>query len=245
MPECHKSLPTPSVYHLCLVPAGQDRHQPRLRPTAPRLCPVAATLHLMEPLGSAGTAALACKVLAETGSAGFLPQTHIPTPHPWEQEDDTGEVAILSHWKRPSESTLGLPPEDHIHSPPSSPWQPPPVPHVVASRVWLEWDHVVCHLRDRPPTSMCRPRVPLRLQATALHRVPACLVSLSPMERHLTGLQFLAITNKSADCDKTGEIRHPCPVPYLRRKHSIQSSPIKVSSGPQIPSWSAIFFQPF
>ncbi|XP_059978095.1 uncharacterized protein LOC132504559 isoform X2 [Lagenorhynchus albirostris] len=207
MPECHKSLPTPSVYHLCLVPAGQDRHQPRLRPTAPRLCPVAATLHLME--------------------------------------DDTGEVAILSHWKRPSESTLGLPPEDHIHSPPSSPWQPPPVPHVVASRVWLEWDHVVCHLRDRPPTSMCRPRVPLRLQATALHRVPACLVSLSPMERHLTGLQFLAITNKSADCDKTGEIRHPCPVPYLRRKHSIQSSPIKVSSGPQIPSWSAIFFQPF
>lgn len=52
-----------------------------------------------EPLGSAGTAALACKVLAETGSAGFLLQTHIPTPHPWEQEDDTGEVAILSHWK--------------------------------------------------------------------------------------------------------------------------------------------------
>ena len=55
-PECHKSLPTPSVYHLCLVPAGQDRPQARLRPTASHLCPVAATLHLMVSSGVEGRA---------------------------------------------------------------------------------------------------------------------------------------------------------------------------------------------
>lgn len=52
-----------------------------------------------EPLGTSGTATLACRVVAETGSAGSLLQARILASHPWKQENDTREVAILSHWK--------------------------------------------------------------------------------------------------------------------------------------------------